>query len=192
MIERKEFQTAMITLRWGRQTVGFVTIGRPEASIESATSNQSATSIEPLVTASSITGRSSNNSNDVSATDFVATFSHIGPSLLSNNILMMILYGLTYAAHFPKTFQLDKVELSLPAPYNMSLVIVDPDAESRAESPFLEPRWIIMALSQIPQFLTQARKWTAVEIRMMVGDDFIGHGVINRGGDSPSPAVTAS
>ena len=186
MIERETFETAVFTLKWNRQAVGYITFGRPEASLDLDGVNRSEILNRRSTSIPQTTGQSLGNSTTLSAQRLIATFNRIEPPLLAINVLMAIIYGLAFLAHYPKEYHLDKVELSLSGPFYISLGIVDPGAGRRTESIFLEPRWIITTLSQIPQFMMQDGRWTGVEVRINVNEELVGHGVINKSGALPS------
>lgn len=170
MIERNRFRTAIFTLKWEGVPVGYLSIARPGALANVNGINHTESFIMGSHTVrSNATDSVSQISSGVASERLAASFDPTGPSLVANDVLMSVLYGLTYMAHFPKTQRLDTVELSLPAPYNMHLVLT---------GTYLVPNWVILTLKQIPAFMIQARRFSGLRMNILVNGALIGQGRI--------------
>ena len=185
MIEKQNFQTAVLTLKYARVTVGYLKIAQPGAHLSSPGSNGTGTVTEK---SSLKEHRRSLNTNTTQVTDddrFSATFEPIGPSLRGSDIMLALLYGLVYTAQFPSSQEVDPFDLYLPSPYNMTIQvppITFVDTSVSTDPPSLEYQWVIKALAQVPEYMLKWKRFSGVKWRMKIGKKVVGAGQILKKG----------
>ena len=181
MVERQAFQTVVLTLKYAGVTVGYLKIAQPGAQSSLVGSNETGTVTERAVLMEHRRGLSANTPQGTNGDRFSVSFEPIGPPLPGSNVMLAVLYGLVYAAHFPSTQTADPFDLSLPSPYNMQIQLPPVsavDAGIATDAPSLEYQWIIKSLSQIPDYMLQRKRFSGVLWRTKIDNKVIGKGQI--------------
>ena len=175
MLERSVFQTAVITLKYDFVTVGYVKIAQPGAQLKLGTNS---TDSQRSTDKRSTVGISVNNTQASSENQLSVSFNPIEPPLSGHDVLIAVLYGLMFAARFPATIKVDRFGLFLRSPYNMRIEGYPITAASPTSEPFLEYRWIIISLAQIPEYMLQRRRFSGVSFKTRIGRVTVGEGQI--------------
>ena len=178
MMDRRIFHTAVFTLRYAGVTVGYVKVARPQAQLIDAGSNGTHTLARRFADVNPASWTPEYRAQKPRDEQMTASFNEIGPPLSGSDVLMAILYGLIYVAPFPNTAEVRSFKLSLPVP--LDKMHIDIHQVEAASPPFLECRWIVKSLSQIPQFMLERRRFSGVSMKMRVGRVTVGEGTIFR------------
>ena len=94
--------------------------------------------------------------------ELTASFNSAGPPLTANDVLLTVPYGLMYTARFPNNQKVESFKILLQSLYNMQIEVIGIAAASTAVEPFLKYRSIVMALSQMLQYMLQQRRFSGV------------------------------
>jgi len=175
MMKRGVFQTAVFTLGYEGITVGYVRIAQPGALFVAASNHTNSLAQSPADEKRS-SGASANSTQETDDRQLTVSFNPIGPPLVAHDVLLAILYALVYTARFPATMVVEPFGLSLTSPYNMYIEGHPLAAASAATPPFLQYRGIVVALGQIPQYMSQRRRFSGVSFKMRFGRVTVGEG----------------
>lgn len=181
MIERRSFQTATITLKYEGTTVGYLNIAQPGAQLSAIGSNNTGTLNQKSIDVRHHFGTptiTTWGTNGDTSEKLTVSFQPIGPPLIAKDILLAILYGLVFTAHFPSAQRAEPFVIRLPSPYYMHIQVSAAKAGSTTTTPSLEYRWIINSLSQIPQYMLERKRFSGVSWRMKVDGVIVGDGLI--------------
>ena len=181
MIETRNFKKVFFFLRWERQLVGFIAIGKPEARL-SLSGDNSTSDLQQKSSSDSLSLVASQGLNrdsfNLSVPDTLSDQNMqmrlnvlgLGQPLPKYDAIMAIM-KVVFSASLPGSHERiqDPVQIAAPPPFEAKLQ-VRPERRT-SEPPYVTGRMVSAVTSQIPVFLLlQARQWAEVKYQIEIDD----------------------
>ena len=187
MIHNRSFRDLMIGAHWDGTLMSNIWIrgNRRQLSVAGGNDTLGITALSPKRSTHNATVVSTQGLNMVDARNslndphLTVSVTHVGVALGITEAFIAIFAALEYMAHFPSTDEVVGFRTS-PEGEDTTIGVVEHPRAHVTGPPFLEFRWAILGIAQIPRWLLRQRRFTEVVMEIFVDRVSLGEGFLSK------------
>ena len=176
MINERNFQELLVRAHWTGVLMCTIWFRGPLAKLSDASRNDTLSltarseniSIHSGTAVSTQGLRNVDVRNPLNDQQLTVTVIDVGEGLAITEVFLAIFAALEYMAHFPSTDQVAAFQVS-PDGEDTTIGVIENSGPPALRPPYLEYRWVILSMAQIPEYMLQVqRRFTEVIIEIAI------------------------